>query len=236
VRNDLWDGVADVIARSRPDHVVLETTGIAQPAAVLEGLDEARLRAAGVVCVVDADAGAAQLDERPEARAQVEAADRIMLSKLDVATPSAVAAVHARLDPIAGDAERAAFPHTAEGTAALVSWVLEVRAAGRAPRAHGHAAHQHQLVAATFVDDAPLLEAQLVAVLEQLRDRLVRVKGFVHLAGRSRRGFVELAGATLEVRDGEPWADAPRRSELVLIGDGIDEATVRRRLWSCRAA
>src|SRR4051812_49534474 len=38
IKNDLWDGIADVIARSSPEHVILETTGIAEPAAILENL------------------------------------------------------------------------------------------------------------------------------------------------------------------------------------------------------
>src|SRR5204862_443859 len=38
IKNDLWDGIADIVARSSPDAVVLETTGIAEPAAILDGL------------------------------------------------------------------------------------------------------------------------------------------------------------------------------------------------------
>ena len=37
IKNDLWDGIGDIVARARPDHVVLETTGIAEPAAILDG-------------------------------------------------------------------------------------------------------------------------------------------------------------------------------------------------------
>jgi G3E family GTPase len=91
LRSDLWDGIGEVVRRSAPEHVVLETTGIAEPAAILDGLDRvveevrARILPAGVVCVVDGEAGAAQLDRRDEAREQVIAADRVMLSKLDVA-------------------------------------------------------------------------------------------------------------------------------------------------------
>src|SRR3954464_3662446 len=38
LKSDLWDGIADIVARANPDHVVLETTGIAEPAAILENL------------------------------------------------------------------------------------------------------------------------------------------------------------------------------------------------------
>jgi G3E family GTPase len=57
----------------------------------------------------------------------------------------------------------------------------------------------------------------------------------VNLAGEPRRGFVERAGirTSLELRDA--WGDAPRQTELVLIGDDLDEAALRRALWACRA-
>ncbi len=234
VKNDLWDGIYDVIERSKPDHVVLETTGIAEPAAIVEGIDPERLDAAGVVCVVDADAGIAQLERREEAVAQVETADRLMLSKLDIADPSRVPELHARLASINPDAERAAFPDGEEGTASLVRWLLEVRSPNRRGR-HRHD-HLQQITAATYVDTAPLLAEPLLAAVEALRDRLFRVKGFVHIHGEVRRGYLELAGNQLELRYGEPWGDTTPQSELVLIGEHLDEAAVRRRLWACRAA
>jgi len=112
-KNDLWDGIGDIIARSNPDSVVLETTGIAEPVAILDGLVRVpaaireRILPAGVICVVDAEAGAAALDTREEAREQAMAADRILVAKLDVATADAVRATHARLDELAPAGERA---------------------------------------------------------------------------------------------------------------------------------
>ncbi|MGE5181717.1 MAG: CobW family GTP-binding protein [Acidobacteriota bacterium] len=243
-KNDLWDGIADIVARSAPDHVVLETTGIAEPAAILEGLvrvPEAvreQIVPAGVVCVVDAEAGAAALDTREEARAQAASADRVLLAKLDVAPAGAVRAAHARLDAIAGEAERAAFPADDAGAVAMTSWVVEKRRLrawhGKDDHEHAHARHG-QLVAVAFTDDAPLVGERVLAVLEALGDRLVRAKGFVHLAGDDRRGFVERAGVRTSLETRDAWGAAPRRSELVLIGDGLDEAAVRRALWACRA-
>jgi G3E family GTPase len=247
-KNDLWDGIADIVARSAPDHVVLETTGIAEPAAILDGLvkvpeaQRERIVPAGVVCVVDAETGAHAVTTREEAREQAAAADRVLLAKLDVATPDAVRATHGVLDEIARDAERAAFPQDDAGALAMTAWVVEPRKLRAwTTRKHDHeehAGHHHggQLVAVTFTDDAPLVGERVMAVVEQLGDRLVRAKGFVSLAGEDRRGFVERAGVrtSLELRD--PWGDEPRRSELVLIGDGLDEAALRRALWACRAA
>jgi G3E family GTPase len=262
IKNDLWDGIGDIVARSAPDAVILETTGIAEPAAILDGLVRVpdavrdRILPAGVICVVDAEAGAAALERRDEARAQAASADRVLLTKLDVAAGDAVRRTHAILDAIAPEAERAAFPDGDPGARAMTAWVIEPRklrawverrrSHGQAPDdaldGHGHAHHHgNQLVAVTFTDDAPLLGDRVLAVVEALGDRLVRAKGFVHLAGDpagggGRRGFVERAGIRTELRPAGDWGDAPPRTELVLIGDDLDEAAIHRALWACRAA
>src|ERR1041384_384573 len=98
IKNDLWDGIGDIVARSPPDSVVLETTGIAEPAAILDGLVRVpdavrdRIHPAGVICVVDAESGARAVETRDEAREQAMSADRVMLAKLDVASGDAVRA------------------------------------------------------------------------------------------------------------------------------------------------
>lgn len=259
IKNDLWDGIADIVARSAPDHVVLETTGIAEPAAILDGLLRSvsepwrarpggdalidRILPAGVVCVVDAEAGGEALARREEAREQAACADRVLLSKLDVAPADAVRRCHAILDEVAPAAERASFPGDDAGARALTSWVVEPRRLRAwTQRAHlvehEHHAHHHggQLVAIAFTDDQPLVGERVLAVIEALGERLVRAKGFVHVAGDHRRGFLERAGVRTELRAMAPWPPGPRRTELVLIGDGLDEAAVQRALWACRAA
>ncbi len=249
IKNDLWDGIADIVSRSAPDQIVLETTGIAEPAAILDGLVRVpdavrdRILPAGVVCVVDAEAAGAALEAREEAREQAASADRILLSKLDRASAEAVRACHARLDALAPEAERAGFPGDDAGARAMTAWVVEPRPLRAwTQRRHGHGddhgrPHHHpgQLTAIAFTDDAPLVGERVLAVVEGLGDRLVRAKGFVHTAGDDRRGFLERAGVRTELTRREPWGDEPRRTELVLIGDGLDEAAVHRALWACRA-
>ena len=254
-KNDLWDGIAEVVKRSAPEQVVLETTGIAMPEAILEGMGRVpeavrgRIVPAGVVCVVDAADGAAQLDRREEAREQVAAADRVMLRKLDRATAAQVAAVRARVAELAPAAELASFPDSDDGAMAMTAWVLDRRrvkrrAAGGATHGHDHGhdhghghhrGHHHagQLVAAIFADPTPLLADGVMAVLERLGERLVRAKGFVRLADDDGAAFVEKAGSVLSLRRGVPWSGAPT-TELVLIGDDLDEAELRRALWACR--
>jgi G3E family GTPase len=80
----------------------------------------------------------------------------------------------------------------------------------------------------------PLLGPPLLALCHRLGPGLVRVKGFVHVAGEDRRGFLERAGNVTELRLGEPWPAAPR-TELVFIGENLDPGALRRELWACRA-
>ena len=133
IKNDLWDGIGDIVARSSPDCVVLETTGIAEPAAILDGLVRVpdavrdRVHPAGVVCVVDAESGASAIEQRDEAREQAMSADRVMLAKLDVASRDAVQRTHEILDGVAPRAERAAFPLGDAGARAMTAWVTEPR-------------------------------------------------------------------------------------------------------------
>src|SRR5690606_31156818 len=197
VKSDLWDGIAEVIQRSRPDQVLLETTGIAEPPAVIEGLSRlpealaGRITPAGVVCVVDAETSAAVLDRHEEARVQVACADRLILSKLDRAGADEVAATHRLLAELNPAAERASFPATPAGDRARADFALAGRSAPRAAPTYRHHAHRHgQLVVACFADGAPLIRELLVAAVEELRPRLVRAKGFVHLAGSDRRGVL----------------------------------------------
>ena len=257
VKSDLWDGIAEVVARSRPDQVVLETTGIAMPDAILDGLHRvpAAVRdlivPAGVICVVDAVDGAAQLGRREEAQAQLAAADRVLLRKLDRATATQAGATRAAIDA-GGRAEVASFPDSDDGAMAMTGWLLEHRRPGRA-RARAGAGHDHaphddhdhgpggrghhhagQLTAAIFADPAPLIGDAVLAVLARLGDRLVRAKGFVRLADETAAGFVEKAGSLLELRRGLAWPGPPV-TELVMIGDELDEAELRRALWACRA-
>jgi G3E family GTPase len=254
VQRELWSALDDVIARSRPDVVVLETTGIAEPAAILSGLARERgshespnfipIRAAAVITVVDAEAGARQLERHHEARDQVIAADRILISKIDVAPTEHLVELHRRLHDLNPDAERAAFPRDGAATAALVPWLLDARPIIKRSRrsrpgpitgsvAHSHA-HAHQIAAATYVDDVPLIGDALLLACERLGDRLVRAKGYVHLAGEPRRGFLERAGGRTRLGLGEPWGDDTPFTRLVLIGEDLDEAALHRQLWACR--
>ena len=57
----------------------------------------------------------------------------------------------------------------------------------------------------------------------------------VQLRERDHGHELQDAGARTGLAAGEPWGGDPRRTELVLIGDGLDADAIRRQLWACRA-
>ncbi|RVD60741.1 GTP-binding protein [Mesorhizobium sp. M2D.F.Ca.ET.185.01.1.1] len=111
VRGDLVDTLADLVDRlqtgriAKLARVVVETTGLADPAPVLQSImaHPALLQAFrldGVITLVDAVNGEATLDSHVEALKQAAVADRIVLTKTDLAEAAGIEALRARLRQI----------------------------------------------------------------------------------------------------------------------------------------
>jgi dihydroorotase len=108
VRNDIVDTFTSLfVDRAKGKlpwftRVVIETTGLADPAPILhtlmtEPIIAARYMLDGVVTTVDAVNGAGSLDRQPEAVKQAAVADRLLLTKTDLAEPARRRALEARL-------------------------------------------------------------------------------------------------------------------------------------------
>lgn len=233
-KDDLWDGVADIVKRAKPDALVLETTGIAEPPAIVKSMEKmggsAGVRLAGVICVVDASVGSLHFDRHEEARIQAESSDRILLSKMDIAPEESVRQTHLLLDKLAPNAERASFPRGED--AGFSSWMLEQRSlVGKipSPRQHKHG----QISAVSYSDPAPLIGDLLLSTLDRYNSVLLRAKGYVSLVG-GKTGFLEFAGAKLKLEE-RAIPDHVDGNEFVLIGEGLDENELRRSIAACRA-
>jgi G3E family GTPase len=122
IRGELVDTMLDLIDRRDAgaimafDRLIIETTGLADPAPVLHvimthPLLVSRFSLDGVVTVVDAVNGSATLDAHEEAVKQAAVADRIVLTKTDMADAATVASIRERLrrlNPAAPILDRAA--------------------------------------------------------------------------------------------------------------------------------
>jgi G3E family GTPase len=115
VRTDIQETLRDLFARRQVgevfdfDRVIIETTGLADPAPLLQTLTsdtllEARFRLDGVVTLVDAVNARHQLNEAPEALQQIVLADQILLTKTDIVEKASILELEQELRAINPDA------------------------------------------------------------------------------------------------------------------------------------
>ena len=111
VRGDLIRAIHDLFLRlarkqiAAFERIVIETTGLADPAPILQTLMTdpvitARLRLDGVIAVIDAATGLKTLERHAEAAKQAAIADRLLLSKIDLASKTAIAKLKQRLQQL----------------------------------------------------------------------------------------------------------------------------------------
>jgi G3E family GTPase len=270
VRGDLLATLEDLLRRRDNGRilpfrrVVIETTGLADPIPILQGVlyhpyIARRYALEGVITVVDAMHGAGALDRHPEALRQAAVAERLVISKADIADEAAVASLEARLAELNPGAAVVRAVAGAVPAATLVGGGLfdldgrigDVRAwlAAEAiadPGEHGHHDHRHhhdvnrhdaRIRSFVLSAEAPLASSSLDLFFHVLRSgygsKLLRLKGVVCLADQPARPVVvQGVHHVVQVAGTLPeWPDGNRRTRLVLIGDDLDRWSVEC-LWN----
>ncbi len=220
------------------DRVVIETTGLADPTPILQTLlsdpdISARLRLESVVAVVDGVNGRAQLDRRIEAVKQAAAADRIVVSKADLATGEEVAELLERLHRLSLGADiHVAGP--ASNTAALVAGTAnpayrEARTGAGSGHNHGPGHHHHvedDVRTFTLRRERPVSEDGLRLWLNGLSrfkgPKLLRMKGLVNVEGRPI--VVQAVQHIIhEPQELGPWPSADHETRVVFITHGLEK-------------
>ncbi len=239
------------------ERVVIETTGIADPVPVLDNLlhdnwVRARFRLDGVVTTVDALFGMGQLDEHAEAVKQVAVADKLLLTKTDLAPADTVAALRERLaalNPAAdivtvirGELDPAAIQNLGLWNAETQSleaarWLKAQRyRPANAGRLGGKPAlHDARIAAFSVVLDTPLDRYGLQSALSMLTsfraENLLRFKALVNLAGTDKpvvlHGVQHVLYPEVQL---DAWPDDDHRSRFVFIVRDLDPAFVEKLL------
>jgi G3E family GTPase len=245
------------------ERIVIETTGIADPAPVLDTLLNERWLAArhrmdGVITTVDAVLGQDQLDAHPEARRQAAVADRLLLTKTDLAGPETLAALEAQLAELNPAAPRhrvlngvidpglildAGLFSARDKHPDVQKWLAHaryqpvgrpglpaVKAAAPAP-SHGEA----RIQAFSLSFDSPLDWANLIAALEMLMafrpKHLLRMKALVNVAGKANPVVLHGVQHLLyPPAELAAWPDADRRSRFVFITADLEAGFVQKLL------
>ena len=262
VRGELVDTLADLVERLQTGsigalaRVVVETTGLADPAPVLHAIMGhpvlvRHFRLDGVVVAVDAVNGDSTLDHHEEAIKQVAVADRIVLTKTDLVAPasSRLAALTERLRRINPGApqiradEDAALvgglfecglydPETK--SADVARWLRDEAYGQRHDHHHDVNRHDARIRAFTLTEDRPVDPAALEMFVDLLRssqaEHLLRMKGIVCLSDDPDRPVVVHGVQSIFHPPArlDAWPGTDRRSRLVVITRDLEEDFVRR--------
>jgi G3E family GTPase len=232
--------------------LAIESTGLADPVPILSTVQadpvlRHHFRLGNVITTVDAVNGMRQLDAQPESVSQVAAADRLVLTKTDLAPAEAVRPLIERLGRINPTAPvwRAA-EHEIDPAALLAGDAAGGERAERwwpepsPPAAGGHAhrdrnRHDGDIRALALSFDEPVDWAMfgiwLTMLLHRHGTQVLRVKGILNVADAEAPVAVHAVQHLVHPpRHLAAWPDADRRSRLVLIVKGLAPAAVERSL------
>jgi G3E family GTPase len=231
------------------DHVIIETTGLADPAPVaqtffVEQDIVAHYMLDAIVTMVDAKHGMQQLDEHHEAQEQVGFADRILITKTDIVAPEDVATLRRRLVYINPRAKIAEATH---GVAA-VHELLNVRGFNLnaildiEPDFLTDVTHEHDDDVTSFVfrETRPLdlqrLEDLLGPITQVYGPNLMRYKGVLNIQGMNKRVLIQGVHMLLGSDFGAEWkAHEQRESKMVFIGRDMPKDILLMGLAQCVA-
>ena len=222
------------------DRVIIETTGLANPAPVLQALLERQVLLRGytpglVVTTVDAAHGLDTLLRHPEAVQQVAMADRLLLTKPDLERGTELRDRLAALNPSAelievlhGDIDPAELTRAAAGDVALLGASRVDPKRGRFAATSGHTS-RITTVSLRLADEVEFVDLAdfLGAMAETFGAGLLRAKGIVRIRGEER----PLAVHGVQHNFHPPsrlaaWPQGLTHSTLVLILDGASQEQV----------
>ena len=257
IRGDLKEALVRLHGRRQRGEVtarlVIETTGLADPAPIMATLvADPMLRhhfvVGNIVTVVDAENGFASLDAYRESLRQVAVADRLVVTKIDLAAPDTVSQLFGELSVINPTAEIVTINEDSEASANLLTddvhdtrtrseqvarWLaLDANDHGHH---HGHVdRNRHGDIQAMLLSaDQPVDWAAFALWLSMLLHRhgaeILRVKGLLSLAGQSApvvvQGVQHLIHKPVHL---DRWPDGRAQTRIVVIVHGLDPDLIQR--------
>ncbi len=247
IRGDLSRAIRDLHARrQRGDvprfrRVIVETTGLADPVPILSTIASDlvirhHFRVGIIVATVDGLHAQAGLDAHPELLRQVAAADRLVITKTDLAPPEMIALLRQR---IAGINPQATITEAVQGAIdpdLLLSqrnhepgdWIRPPALPERGPRsAHG------PIRSFYLESEAPLswsgFGLWLSLLVHRHGARLLRIKGLLDVSGSETPVAVHAVQHVIHPPEHlAAWPSAQRRSRIVFIVEGLDPEAIRR--------
>jgi G3E family GTPase len=248
VRGDLIRIIGNLMRqRDRFDHLVIETTGLADPAPVIQTffMDEdvqAQTRLDAVVTLVDAK-HVDQHWDADEVQEQIAFADVILLNKTDLVDGATLDRLEAKIHGMNALAkvyrtQRSELPMEALlGVQAFdLNRALEIEP-GFLTEAHDHE-HDDGIGSVAIVEpgelDGDKLDQWLSNLLATQGPDIFRMKGILSIVGEDSRFVVQGVHMIFEGQADRPWrADETRGNELVFIGRNLDRQALQAGFRGC---
>lgn len=220
------------------DRLVIECTGMADPGPILQAFFShevicERYLLDGVITLVDAVHAGSQLDQFAVAQSQIGYADRILLTKTDIAGDG-----HELIERLQRINARAPVYTVVRGDIDLAllfntrGFMLEEEVIAARPLFH-RIAPEHGAVSSIVVElEYPVALSAVSAVMEELlssfADNLMRYKGMLWIENQPCRLLFQGVQRLYSADWDRPWqADETPRSALVFIGMQLPEADIR---------
>ncbi|MBY0230045.1 MAG: GTP-binding protein [Gemmataceae bacterium] len=252
VRGDLIRILGSLMKRrDKFDHILVETTGMADPGPVAltflaDDEMKAKLFLDAIVTVVDAKHVGQHWDST-EVKEQLAFADVVLLNKMDLVTPEEADALQARIR----GRNASARIHRTTRSDADIDALLDVGGFDLArmeaidphflhPEEHHHHHHHDEevksvgLVMDGDLDEKKLNEWMSGLLMEKGAD-IYRAKGVLAIKGVPNRYLFQAVHMMNDGQDGKPWGKEKRGSKLVLIGRHLDRAALEAGFAKCKA-
>ena len=243
VRGDLLRSLFGLLEhRDKFDTLMIETTGLADPAPVVQSffIDErikSQYQLNGVVTVVDAKHIFQQLGNSPEAKEQIAFADMVLLNKIDLINPEDLPELEFKLRNLNG----AARICQTRNSDVDIGTVLDLRSLDVEVRAEKHDHnHRHtddiETVAISTAGDLDGLKLShwFRALLAEFGERIMRMKGILNLRKDPDQFVFQGVHMLFEGRPGRAWAaEEERLNRLVFIGRDLNKEKITEGFLNC---
>lgn len=261
IRSDLKDAMAGLYDKSRRglipefDRIVIETTGLADPAPIVftlrgDPMIRHHFRLGNVVTTVDAVNGERELADNEETAKQIAVADRIVVTKTDIAVPEdtrrLVAAIKEinrtakiydrqvdRLD--ADDLLSQDIYNPATKSAEVRGWLKEEANLSTHVHAQNRNRHGDNIVTFCVTEEQPLdwtaFGIWLSMLLHAHGEKILRVKGLINVAGLKTpvliNGVQHIIHPPAHL---DRWPSDDKRSRIIFVVRGLDPDLLQRSL------
>src|ERR687897_3861923 len=243
VRGDLLRSLFQLLEhKSKFDTLMIETTGLADPAPVVQTffVDErikSQYQLNGVVTVVDSKHIFQQIDGSVEAKEQIAFADLVLLNKLDLISPEDLQELEYKIKNL----NRAARIYQTRNSDVEIAKVLDLRSLDIEAKAQEHDdnhKHTDDISTVSIVTPGDLDGVKLSQWFRQLLadygQSIMRMKGILNLRNDPDQFVFQGVHLLFEGRPGRPWAKGEERlNRLVFIGRDLNRDKITAGFKNC---